>query len=167
VHSASHSSSSCIRQHTSAYVSRRPHTSAYVSKRQHTCFEGQERIDLGAHTSAYVSIRQHTCFEGQERVELSAQRLAQQLQLHIYCTYISCIQLYTLHPAREVLKAIVLTLNQHASAYVSIRQHTSAYVNLHPAREVLKAIVFMLNHQHVEIVPKKLRPRERIQRPSL
>jgi hypothetical protein len=36
----------CMRQHTSAYVSIRQHTSAYVSIRQHT--------------SAYVSIRGHT-----------------------------------------------------------------------------------------------------------
>ena len=87
--------------------------------------------------------------------------------IYILHIYVMCIQLYTLHPAGDVGKAVVLMLNQHASAYVSVRKHTSAYVNLHPAREVLKAVVLMLNHQHVEIMPKKLRPRERIKRPPL
>ncbi len=49
-HSAS-SSLSCIRQHTSAYVSIRQHTSAYVSIRQWMCLRQ-------AHTSAYVK-REH------------------------------------------------------------------------------------------------------------
>jgi hypothetical protein len=61
----------CIRQHTSAYVSIRQHTSAYVSIRQHTrhCLKRlhlrvPQRLSLSElllkHTSAYVSIRQHT-----------------------------------------------------------------------------------------------------------
>jgi hypothetical protein len=46
----------CIRQHTSAYVSIRQHSSAYVSIRQHT----SAYVSIRQHTSAYVSIRQHS-----------------------------------------------------------------------------------------------------------
>jgi hypothetical protein len=48
--------STCIRQHTSAYVSIRQHTSAYVSIRQHT----SAYVRIRQHTSEYVSIRQYT-----------------------------------------------------------------------------------------------------------
>jgi hypothetical protein len=44
---------SCIRQHTSAYVSIRQYTSAYVSIRQHT----SAYVSIRQHTSAYVSMR--------------------------------------------------------------------------------------------------------------
>jgi isocitrate/isopropylmalate dehydrogenase len=58
----------CIRQHTSAYVSIRQHTSAYVSIRQHTsAVEGERQ-----HTSAYVSIRQHTSAYASIRQHTSA-----------------------------------------------------------------------------------------------
>jgi hypothetical protein len=55
--------STCIRQHTSAYVSIRQHTSAYVGIRQHTSAKRQHTsayVGIRQHTSAYVSIRQHT-----------------------------------------------------------------------------------------------------------
>ncbi len=50
------SAPTCIRQHTSAYVSVRQHTSVYASIRQHT----SAYASIRQHTSAYVSIRQHT-----------------------------------------------------------------------------------------------------------
>jgi hypothetical protein len=81
------------RPHTSAYVRIRPHTSAYVSYvsiRQLTSLasdaprspvpQPSPSVSIRQHTSAYVSIRQHTS-----------------------------------------------AYDQHTSAYVSIRQHTSAY----------------------------------------
>jgi hypothetical protein len=43
----------CIRQHTSAYVSMRQHASACVSMRQHA----SACVSMRQHTSAYVSIR--------------------------------------------------------------------------------------------------------------
>ena len=46
----------CIRHHTSAYVSICQHTSAYVSICQHT----SAYVSIRQHASAYVSIRQHT-----------------------------------------------------------------------------------------------------------
>jgi hypothetical protein len=73
-----HTVSACVSiRHTSACVSIRQHnTSAYVSIRQHT----SACVSIRQHTSAYVSIRQHTS------------------------AYVS--------------------IRQHTSAYVSIRQHT-------------------------------------------
>jgi hypothetical protein len=63
---------SCIRQHTSAYVSRLQHTSAYVSIRQHT--------------SAYVSIRQHTS-AGEERGRGGRRLELEEAQLREYLDF--------------------------------------------------------------------------------
>jgi hypothetical protein len=99
---------SCIRPHTSAYVSIRqpcmpaaiaslsvlrscirPHTSAYVSIRQHT--------------SAYVSIRQHTS----AYVSVPAPAKSQAPHTSAY-----------------------VRIRPHTSAYVRIRQHMAAYVSI-------------------------------------
>jgi hypothetical protein len=96
----------CIRQHTSAYVSIRQHTSAYVSIRQHT----SAYVSIRQHTSAYVSrgaIRQHT-FSLEEALKCSS----------------TCHCVLRSASAPESCVGICL------HTYVSIRQHTSAYVSI-------------------------------------
>jgi hypothetical protein len=129
---ASALSSTCIRQHTSAYVNIRQHTSAYVSIHQHppsyaalcsTCPAAQQH--LRQHTSAYVSIRQHTSASA---IILSAVLDLPREQ-----------HLPRRHPCSSPLATISAT-------YVSIRQHTSAYVALaapaqaHPCSHPLATI---------------------------
>jgi hypothetical protein len=131
-------------QHTSAYVSIRQHTSAYVSIRQHPSV-----------TSAYVSAyllgranRQHAQAGMRIRQHPSATSASVSIREHPSATsaYVSayllgrancnvheilCAELVhnwyavDLGKRLQVLRRIH---NLHTSAYVSIRQHTSAYV---------------------------------------
>jgi hypothetical protein len=103
---------SCMRQHTSAYVSMRQHSSAFVSIRQHT--------------SAYVSIRQHTAGGGggcRLRAAARSAACAAQRQ-YLYFGTSKASKLSTCGGSRSCAPML---LSQHTSAYVSIRQHTSAY----------------------------------------
>jgi hypothetical protein len=102
-----------IHQHTSAYVSIRQHTSAYVSIRQHT----SAHVSIRQHTSAYVSIRQHTyaylAFEA------------------VHAVHSDSLVVATREIHRRWLKTLVRQQRRHhlhTSAYVSIRQYTSACV---------------------------------------
>jgi predicted metal-dependent hydrolase len=104
-----------IRQHTSAYVAGDPHverlalvanlSAAYVSIRQHT--------------SAYVSIRQHTS----AYVSITAVELYENVANHARREYAAA------HDVVPLLRPL-LPNSVHTSAYVSIRQHTSAYVRV-------------------------------------
>jgi hypothetical protein len=129
---ASALSSTCIRQHTSAYVSIRQHMSAYISIRHHTqrCARLAQQPSntcgsIRQHTSAYVSIRQHP-------PSYSA-----------LCW--TCPESSTC-PGGILAPALWRQYPRHTSAYVSIRQHTSAYVALaapaqaHPCSHPLATI---------------------------
>jgi hypothetical protein len=105
-----------------AYESIRQHTSAYVSIRQHAVPDEDEEAYMSAHvsirqhTSAYVSIRQHAVPDEDEELTLLRGdiELLQQRAPHS-----SRHRHFHIHrqPQRLLL---------HTSAYVSIRQHTSA-----------------------------------------
>jgi hypothetical protein len=134
--------STCIRQHTSAYVSIRQHTSAYGlgswPRTQHL----PPNTGIRQHTSAYVSIRQHTSAYG-----LGSWPRTQHLpppwpvsictlvpvkqQLIKYSSKASKVrtELSSGMVAQPVMSA-TLSIRQHTSAYVSTRQHTSAYVSI-------------------------------------
>jgi len=107
-----------IRQHTSAYVSILQHKSAYVGIRQHT----SAYVSIRQHTSTYVSIRQHksahVSIPALHR-PLASSSLAAYPVLHLVE---SALQVTEAHDAAGDLRA------PPRSAYVSIRQHTSAYV---------------------------------------
>jgi hypothetical protein len=108
--------SSCIRQHTSAYVTdaRMPdarrvvflHTSAYVSIRQHTSAYVSIRVSIRQLTSAYVSIHTPAARPKRRRHWMGAR------------------------PPRRLVSSCAVSIRQHTSEYVSIRQHTSAYVSI-------------------------------------
>jgi hypothetical protein len=128
-----------MRVSSPSFVSIRQHTSAYVSIRQHT--------------SAYVSIRQHT-----QCLLLVRERLGTRLRLRTLCQrprllQLRCVSICTFVLVNQVNIVVVKQVKlsayapaaaglrarrcaQHASAYVSIRQHTSAYA---PAAAVLRA----------------------------
>ncbi len=92
----------CVRQHTSAYVSIRQHTSAYVSTRQHT--------------SAYVSIQRlirTLCVIIDEHRHNDGASMFQEVAPHSHGPV----------PHRQLLARKEA---EYTSAYVSIRQHTSA-----------------------------------------
>ena len=95
--------------HTSAYVSIRQHTSAYVSIRQHT-------LARRMHMSAYVR-RPTESYEYECTPHASAYVSIRQLA--------RCIRQHT--PAGQKCR---MSMNAHCpqAAYVSIRQHSSAYV---------------------------------------
>ncbi len=97
--------------HTSAYVSIRQHTSAYDSIRQHasTCVSIRQHMSR-QHPSAYISIRPHTS----AYVSYQYIRIYLSLSLQWKCFPCSAASAY-------------VSIRQHTSAYVSIRQHTSAY----------------------------------------
>jgi hypothetical protein len=95
----------CIRQHTSAYVSIRQH-----SIRQHTLSINSVHL----HTSAYVSIRQHSI----RQHTLSINSVS--VYLHT-SAYVSIRQ----HSIRQhTLSINSVSVYLHTSAYVSIRQHS-------------------------------------------
>jgi hypothetical protein len=116
----------CIRQHTSAYVSirqlrslartLRPLTPAYVSIRQHT--------------SAYVSIRQ-------------LRSLARTLR-PLTPAYVSVRQHTSAYATREERRKelpATISIRQRTSAYVSIRQHSSAFATREERRKELPATI--------------------------
>ncbi len=113
-----------IRPHTSAYVRIRQHTFAYVSIRQHTSERDLEEeayiTILIVNASEYVSIRQRTS------AYVSICQRERDLEEEAYITILieNALKVEGLrHPLHQPL---------HTSAYVSIRQHTSAaYVNIH------------------------------------
>jgi hypothetical protein len=92
--------------HTSAYVSIRQHTSAHVSTRQHT--------------SAYVSIRQ--------KLWLCANSHAKRRVL-LWGGISRCWHLASAGPGSAPSRTCRLRLQEHTSAYVHIRQQTSANVS--------------------------------------
>jgi hypothetical protein len=109
----------------------RQHTSAYVSRRQHT--------------SAYVRIRQHSACR-----PLPASCQARERQYSYFCTSkasklrTSTVQFIALSSFSPTRCSINVSIRQHTSAYVSIHQHrqhtsarhaaapTSAYVSIRP-----------------------------------
>ena len=103
---------SCIRQH------HLEHTSAYVSIREHTSgvpgWDGAAYVSITSsirqHTSAYVSIRQDY-LDGMELEEF---------EVHLLSTRI-------LFAEEAKARVAGRPAAPHTSAYVSIRQHTSAY----------------------------------------
>jgi hypothetical protein len=131
-------------QHTSAYVNIRQHKSAYVSIRQHTSAyrgvtqqngsrEARRSTCIRQHTSASTCIRQHTsayvkhtsAYRGvtEQDGSLEARRSTNQATKR------------TLPRAAVEAQTISLRYqSQHASAYVSIRQHTSACADIFGAR---------------------------------
>ncbi len=128
----------CIRQHTSAYVSIRQHTSAYVSIRQHTY-----RVVDGC--------------EEEEEMDLIQQ--TESLSRSVTSAYIS-IQ----HTSASRHRACLVLLRQHTSAYVSIRQHTSAssrlraclallrlYTSAYSIRQHTSAYVSMRQHTYAYV----------------
>jgi hypothetical protein len=138
---------SCIRQHTSAYVSActadlsqlrlaalphvvrargsvsiRQHTSAYVS----ACIADLSQLRLAAlphvvRVRGSVSIRQHTSayVSACTSVSLDSPRCR-----------MSCVRACTAADNEASVWLTCLRFSQHTSAYVSIRQHTSAYVSI-------------------------------------
>jgi len=136
-----------IRVHTSAYVSirQRRHlceqrgaaaTSAYVSIRQHTPAEAPVRAARSGrfryHTSAYGSIRQHTpayasggtCASSAERpLPLAPSR---RTRAGAVMSTLPAIESTSSSTSRSCPPLSATT----PSAYVSIRQHTSAYVSI-------------------------------------
>jgi hypothetical protein len=83
---------SCIRQHTSAYVSIRQHTSACVRIRQHTSAYVSIRqhasacVSIRPHTSAYVSIRCVSASRPLVMPQLHAERAPASRQYLYFCT---------------------------------------------------------------------------------
>jgi hypothetical protein len=97
-----------IRQNTSAYVSIRPHTSAYGRGFRSVAGESWHRCVTG--TSAYGSIRQHT-------------------SAYAVCVCV-CVCVYApvanrWAEAQRASIATIVSIRQHTSAYVSMRQRTS------------------------------------------
>jgi hypothetical protein len=123
---------------SAAYVSIRQHTSAYVSIRQRiTCARSQaERVSIRQHTSAYVSIRQHTSAYvsvcGYLREEPGGEMGVSVcgggclLLVLILITAASAV-LPRGTPAFYTTASAAACRQWCTSAYVSIRQHTSAY----------------------------------------
>jgi isocitrate/isopropylmalate dehydrogenase len=109
-----------MRQHTSACVSIRQHTSAYVSIRQHQ------------HALAYVSTH-HTSVQAPAR---PVQRALQQVKA-------SEEEVFTTHQlvkrGRVRKERCACGARKHASAYTSIRQHTSAYVSNFRTHQLVKS----------------------------
>jgi hypothetical protein len=116
-----------IRQHTSAYVSIRQHTSAYVSEKGHYCL-----CHTRLHISAYVSIRQHPsasvsirqCKRPPLPLSHSPGNTESSLPTH-RANAASSGQFRPPPPRGDTPNP---PPHLHTSAYVSIRQHTSAYV---------------------------------------
>jgi hypothetical protein len=134
----------CIRQHTSAYVSIRQHTSESISMsaRSTALQRGAAatspptstpalsiRQHTPAYTSAYVSIRQHT--SAYLNAALQRRVLPSQLPHHFVS---SCRQTYS--------------IRQHTSAYASIRQHKSAYVSKLQHMPASVALAYISIRQH-------------------
>ncbi len=115
------------RQHTSAYASIRQHTSAYVSiPDEYETAPPTAYVSIRQHTSAYVSIRQHTS------AYLMSTKQAPPLfdpliscPVYIMCVYNVCV--YTYIEKHKTHHPFASDPEPHTSAYVSIRQHTSAY----------------------------------------
>jgi hypothetical protein len=109
-----------IRQHTPAYVSIRQHMPAYVSIRQHT----SAYVSIRQHPSAYVSIRQlHHLGDGNVG-ELGSLDVHAQSQYLYFCTSkaskLSTAFFFSAMYSFESASCL------HTSAYVSLRQPTSA-----------------------------------------
>jgi hypothetical protein len=102
-----------------------PQTSAYVSIRQHGFVA--HRVDERQHMSAYDSIRQHTSaydsIPGEDAVDVGfvAHRVDEREHEN---RPIHCGKRAQVRSERQMVRFAC----QQTSAYVSIRQHTSAYV---------------------------------------
>jgi hypothetical protein len=105
-----------IRQHTSAYGgSIRPHTSAYITSRGSCSL--WRKAPVRQHTSAYVvSIRQHTSAYITSRGSCLLSSTAP-----ITVVMHGCRRLDT----SRISATAYVSIRPHTSAYVSIRQHTS------------------------------------------
>ena len=102
-----------LRQHTSAYVSIRQHTPAYVCIRLHRCMPATSQpVSIRQHTSAYVSTRQH-------------------MSACVHACYFPADGARAGMPADITQERHVAYLHARClHLYVSIRQHTSAYVSV-------------------------------------
>ena len=98
-----------IRQHASAYVSKRQHTSAYLRPSGCRARECPAALLIPQHT---YSVRQYTSANVSIRQPAPKRMRSERMPRRIA------------HTSAYV---------QHASVHVSIRQHTSAYVNLRPS----------------------------------
>ena len=116
------------------YVSIREHTSAYVRIRQriHTCATGsmltEAATSLRQHTSAYVSV--YTPDRSRHKPSSRTCALAHAFAILAACNAIrqhtsAYVSVYPMRLSPCVRYA--RRLQRYTSAYVSIRQHTSAY----------------------------------------
>jgi hypothetical protein len=138
-------------QHTSAYVGIRRHTSAYVGVRQHM--------------SAYVSIRQHTFVSGSTRVPSRAAAATPPPHPAPSSPPLTLPSSSFEHRRpmrrRDVHTSAYVSIRQHTSAYlcrgggdahtsayVSIRQHTSAYVSIPMQRRDVHTSAYVSIRQH-------------------
>jgi hypothetical protein len=142
-----------MRQHTSACVSMRQHTqttacvsirkhqdtsahvSAYPSIRRSVChfFEAERAsayVSIRQHTYVSIRIRQHTCpFEEVVCHFLETERISLADILRYLVVFLLLHPLILLQ-LQEHTFAYVSIRQRTNSAYVSIRQHTSAYVSI-------------------------------------
>jgi hypothetical protein len=126
-----------IREHTWAYVSIREHTWAYDLRRRASCWNAcRSYVSIREHTWAYVSIREHTW-------AYDLRRRASCWNACRSCSTLASICLRCCCPDRAfsrysspsivswlsfALAPVSIRQRKHMAAYVSIRQHTSAYV---------------------------------------
>jgi hypothetical protein len=132
-----------IRQHTSAYVSMRQHTSAYVSIRQHTSAYVLWRTYARALEARLVGIEERERWQESYRVAALAMLLPQ-VRLHtsayvsrrqrmglrhspFCCLKYACIRQHTSADVSVWGCGTRHAAASSTSAYVSIRQQTSAY----------------------------------------
>jgi hypothetical protein len=118
---------SCLRRHTSAYVTIRQRMSAYVAP--HIGPSHVERVPklfcIRQHTSVYVSIRQRTS-AWSESHWTSSQSCPAYVSVW---TYVSVCQHTSAYVSIREHTSEYVSMREHTSAYFSIRQHTSAYVS--------------------------------------
>ena len=135
-----------IRQHTSAYVSRPAQAAswelAYLGAAQSRGCAGQlpaAPSHARLHTSVYVSIRQHqytSAYVARLRRSTASCAFSRAPVLFLLRQYLYfCTSTASTLSTRSVpeLTSAYVSIRQHTSAYVStrsIRQHTSAYVSI-------------------------------------
>jgi hypothetical protein len=121
-----------------------PRTSAYVSTRQHTpacvriCQNASAYVSMHQHTPAYASIRQHTSAYARPGVlcaacePIFALRCNHQQPASASNHLTHNVRLVRIGHAQSqaATASAYVSIRQHTSAHVSIRQHTSAHVSI-------------------------------------
>jgi hypothetical protein len=125
-YSAAASLNTCVRQHTSAYVSIRQHTPYSAAASLNTCVRHTSvYVSIRQHTSAYVSIRQHTSAYEYPIAPLVESNEASVAALVAPVCFIHPVRIRTFVPGKQVNRAPALSTHSQNSYFCTSKASKS------------------------------------------